>query len=73
MLERQAEKEGISLSEYIEELERQAKEEDMTVSKYISYLDYLSSDAKAMREEEKELNEIYGYKASPDELPIYRC
>lgn len=41
----------------------------MTEEEEIAYLEYLASDWKSMQEEAELINRLYGYKASPDELP----
>lgn len=39
----------------------------------IAEAEFESREAKDIEEEAKQLNEIYGYKAQPDELPYFTC
>lgn len=41
--------------------------------KQVAEAEYEAREAKDIEAEKAELEEIYGYKPDPDELPIYRC
>lgn len=44
-----------------------------TYLKNVAEAEYEAREARDIEEEKEELERNYGYKASPDELPIYRC